>query len=268
MAKEKPSRRINWRLWLRVGFWSLLFGTAAMAARAVGRFALHDPHFVLDRDAGVAVNSQDFTILGLTHASRAQVLRVFSADFGRNIFQIPIDERRRKLLAIDWVEHASVSRIWPNRMVVRIWERTPVAFVNLTPQGARNQTSRLALIDAYGVILDKPEKLDFSSPILDGIYENQNEAERQERVRHYSRLMAELGPLGKQISDVDVTSPDNLRVGLEIERREIDLELGDRNFKRRLQDFLDHYPEIHRRSPNATSFDLRLDDRITTASRE
>jgi hypothetical protein len=27
---------------------------------------------------------------------------------------------------------------------------------------------------------------------------------------------------------------------------------------------LDHYPEIRRRSGKATSFDLRLDDRITT----
>ena len=71
-------------------------------------------------------------------------------------------------MAIDWIERASVSRIWPNRLVVRVWERTPVAFVNLTPAGARTQNTRLALIDAYGVLLDRPEKLDFSSPILSG----------------------------------------------------------------------------------------------------
>ena len=40
--------------------------------------------------------------------------------------------------------------------------------------------------------------------------------------------------------------------------------MGDRNFKRNLQDFLDHYAEIHKRSAGTTSFDLRLDDRITT----
>jgi hypothetical protein len=40
--------------------------------------------------------------------------------------------------------------------------------------------------------------------------------------------------------------------------------MGDRNFKRRLEDFLAHYAEINKRSPRATSFDLRLDDRITT----
>jgi cell division protein FtsQ len=77
-------------------------------------------------------------------------------------------------------------------------------------------------------------------------------------------LMDELGPLAKRISEVDVSEPGNLKVSLEIERRAVDLEMGNRNFKRRLQDFLDHYPEIRRRSGKVTSFDLRLDDRITT----
>jgi cell division protein FtsQ len=264
MAKEARDSGIDLRFWLRVGFSTFLLVTAAVAARAVSRFALADPHFILDKDAGVALNSQDFTITGLEHAPRARVLRVFESDFGKNIFQIPIDERRRKLLAVDWVERASVSRVWPNRVAVRIWERKPVAFVNLTLEGGRKQGSRLALIDAYGVILDRPERLDFSSPILSGVYEHQSEAERQEQIRHYLRLMSELGPLAKRISEVDVSEPGNLKVSLEIDKRAIDLEMGNRNFKRRLQDFLDHYPEIHRRSGRATMFDLRLDDRITT----
>jgi hypothetical protein len=148
--------------------------------------------------------------------------------------------------------------------VVRIWERQPVAFVNLTPPEARNQASRLALIDAYGVILDRPERLDFSSPILSGVYESQSERERQERVRHYVRLMDELGPLAKQLSEVDVSDAENLTAGMEISGHAVELMMGDRNFKRRMQDFLDHYVEMRKRSPGAKSFDLRLDDRITT----
>ena len=264
MAKEKPGVGFNWRLWLRIGSWTALAASTVMAARAVSRFAYTDPHFTLDRDAGVSAKSTDFTILGIERASRARVVRVFEHDFGGNIFQIPIDERRRKLLAVDWVERASVSRVWPNRLVVRIWERQPVAFVNLTPAGAGNQASRLSLIDAYGVILDRPEKLNFSSPILSGVYESQTERERQQRVHHYSRLMEELGPLAKQVAEVDVNHPENLLIGMEIEGREIELMMGDRNFKRNLEDFLAHFSEIHKKSPKATTFDLRLDDRITT----
>src|ERR1700722_6882628 len=165
MAKEARDPEIDWRFWLRVGFSTFLLVTAAVAARAVSRFALADPHFILDKDAGVALNSQDFTITGLEHAPRARVLRVFESDFGKNIFQIPIDERRRKLLAVDWIERASGSRIWPNRLVGRVWERKPGGLVNMTAPGGKGHNSQLSLIDAYGVILQRPDRLEFSAPI-------------------------------------------------------------------------------------------------------
>ena len=67
---------------------------------------------------------------GLVYASRFKVQRVFAADFEHSVFSVPLAERRRRLLAIDWVEDASVSRVWPDRLVVRIRERKPVAFVS------------------------------------------------------------------------------------------------------------------------------------------
>jgi cell division protein FtsQ len=265
MAKEARDSGFNWFLLLRAVFWICLILSAGAAARAVSQLASNDPHFVLDRDAGVAANSPYFQIYGLEHASLDHVLRIFEDDFGRNIFQIPIAERRRKLLAVDWIERASVSRIWPNRLTVRVWERKPVAFVNLTPPGARNHTSQLVLIDEYGVILNRPERLRFSAPILSGLYESQTEEQRRDRLRHYLRLMDELGPLASQVSEVDLSEPANLQVTVNLEGRAVYLAMGDRNFKRRLQDFLDHYPEIRRKSAGAAVFDLRLDDRITSS---
>jgi cell division protein FtsQ len=260
MAKDLAKRRINWRFWLRAGIATAGVVSTAVVARGVNRFLHSDPHFTLDREAGLKAGSEDFTILGLKRASRSRVLKVFEQDFGGNVFDIPIDERRRRLLAVDWVERASVSRVWPNRIVVRIWERQPVAFVNLTP-GSRS--ARLALIDAQGVILDRPEKLDFSSAILTGVHESQSERERQERVRSYQRLMGELGDLGKQVSEVDVSQQENLVVGTQIQGAPVEVWMGDRNFKARLEDLIKHYPEIQRRTAGASRFDLRLDDRIT-----
>ncbi len=76
---------------------------------------------------------------------------MFAADFGRSAFRIPMAERRRRLLAIDWVEGRSISRIWPNHLVVRVKERKPVAFVSL-------DTGRYLLIDARGVLLTPPPR--------------------------------------------------------------------------------------------------------------
>jgi len=44
---------------------------------------------------------------------------------------------------------------------------------------------------------------------------------------------------------------------------EVELILGDANYARRYQNFLNNYPEIRKRSPEVRTFDLRMDDRIT-----
>jgi hypothetical protein len=43
----------------------------------------------------------------------------------------------------------------------------------------------------------------------------------------------------------------------------VTLLLGDGNYARRFQNFLNHYPEIRQGSPHAKVFDLRLDGRFT-----
>jgi len=252
-----PARR-----WLRVTLWTAAGVSTLLAAREVKQRVLDDPRFVVHGLYADAENSQDFAIGGLQYASRARVVRVFQGDFGKNVFRVPIAERRRQLLAIDWVADASVSRLWPNRIVVRIWERKPVAFVSVPRDPAHPQTSRLALIDRDGVILEQPARARFSFPVVRGVYEQQPEAERREKMHHMLRLFDELGPLGKDISEVEVSSSD-LRVTMQVSGRAVDLILGSRNFSKRMRNFLEYYQEIHKRSPGVTSFDLRLDDRIT-----
>jgi cell division protein FtsQ len=126
----------------------------------------------------------------MKYASRAKIQRVFATDFGRSVFSIPVAERRRRLLAIDWVEDASVSRVWPDRLVVRIRERTPVAFVSFR--------SGVLLIDWYGVLLDPPPQARFTFPVLSGVREDSTESQRREQVDALFRLQHELGPLARR----------------------------------------------------------------------
>ncbi len=65
-----------------------------------------------------------------------------------------------------------------------------------------------------------------------------------------------------------MSDPENVKVVQQAEGRVLLLMLGNRNFLSRLQNLLIHYPEIRQRSPNATTFDLRLDDRITALGEE
>ncbi len=258
MPREKARPGIRWRLWLTVFAWSAFFISSAVAARQAHRYVLTDAQFTLSSDDHDAL-----IVRGVTYAARAKLLRIFNGDFGSSIFAVPLDERRRRLLAVDWVEDATVSRIWPNRLLVRITERQPVAFVSLPMHGGNGSAARFLLVDAQGVLLDPPLRAQFAFPVLTGLTDEQTDAERRVRVRAMQSLMDDLGPAGQNISEIDAAAPDDLNVVAQVEGRPLELKLGDGNYARRLQNFLLHYPEIRKHAANVTTFDLRLDDRIT-----
>lgn len=240
---------IRWRLVAGFAAFGIVFVGSAYAALKVRRYALSDPQFKLSRAQADAL-----TIQGLKYTGRTKVQRVFAADFGHSVFSVPIEERRRRLLAIDWVEDASVSRIWPARLAVRIRERRPVAFVFFR--------SGVLLIDSHGVLLDPPAQAQFTFPVLSGVREDEPESQRAQRVAALLRVQDELGYMAKDLSEVNTTDLDNIRIVTQVDNRALELILGADNFGGRYQNFLNHYPEIKRRSPEVKTFDLRLDDRI------
>jgi cell division protein FtsQ len=248
--KQPPPSRFNWRLLFGILALGAVGGSTAVAAYKINLYVTSDPQFTLSRD-----HKDALTVQGLVYASRTKVLRVFAADFGHSVFSVPLGERRRRLLAIDWVEDASVSRVWPDRLVVRIRERRPVAFVSFR--------SGVLLIDAHGVLLEPPAQAQFAFPVLSGVSEEQTEAQRKEHVRAFLQVQDEMGYLAKEISEIDTTDPENIRVVSQVDHRVVTLLIGDGNYAHRYQNFVNHYPEMRKRSPEAKAFDLRLDDRIT-----
>lgn len=250
MGKEPKPRRINWRVAAGVAALALITASAAMGALKVHRFVTTNPQFILSRGRPDALQ-----IEGLKYASRAAIARVFAADFDRSIFTTPLEQRRQRLLALDWVADASVSRIWPDRLLVRIRERRPVAFVLLHPG--------VLLIDADGVLLDQPPQAQFVFPVLSGIRRQDTLEERRERVQAFLRVEEGMGYLAKDVSEIDTSDTGNIRIVAQVENRAVELLLGDSDFGRRYQNFLSHYDEIRKRSPGVKRFDLRLEDRIT-----
>src|SRR5438552_2969391 len=71
-------------------------------------------------------SSDNIEIAGVAHVPPAQVMEVFGGDIGRNIYYVPLAERKKQLEEIPWVESAAVMRLLPNRLRVAIHERTPV----------------------------------------------------------------------------------------------------------------------------------------------
>jgi cell division protein FtsQ len=218
----------------------------------VHSFLIGDPRFHFER----------LEIRGTVYTNRARIQKIFTPDFNDSIFRIPLAERRRHVLAIDWVRSASIMRVWPNRIVVTVTERKPAAFAKLPIPGASRHW--LALIDDEGVLLSIPPKVRFALPVLSGVSEEQSDDERRQRVESMQHLLADLGPQAKDISEINASDASDMRVIADVDGHALELWLGDQHYRSRYTNFLSHYPDIRNHAERASIFDLRMDDRIST----
>jgi cell division protein FtsQ len=235
---------------------------AIFGAQRAERFLIEDPRFALPGPTEYGQESPNIHLTGVRWASRASILQVFRPDLNRSLYLLPLAERRRALLNVAWVREASLTRIWPNELAVHIEERRPAAFLQI-PFGPM---SRFALIDGDGVILEPPEKVRFNLPAIAGVEADAPVADRSVRVHRMQQLMNELGPLGADVSEIDVGDLDDLKVREQVQDHNVLLHIGDHNFASRLRTFVNEYPNIRRRLPAVAELDLRIDDRITAVS--
>jgi cell division protein FtsQ len=249
---------------VRVVAWTVAVVCVVVAAfliyTRVEQFLIRDSRFALTAEDSQGFG-QTLEVDGAAHASSRSIQSIFAEDYGRSVYLVPLAERRQSLQAVDWVKDASIARLWPNRLSVHLVERVPVAFV-LLASASRASGARYGLIDEEGVILP-PAPDRFGLPVLHGIRPSDRREARQKRVQIMRKLLHDLGEQGREISEVDVSDPDNLKVTEPREGHMIKLLLGDHNFALRFGNFVTHYPEIVRRLPGAVTLDLRLEDRIT-----
>jgi len=239
---------------VRVGILTVSLLVALYIWHRVEEFLIHDSHFAMNGPGG-AEDASAIQLQGVAHASRRTIESVFGDDLGRSLYLLPLAERRATLRAIDWVKDATVARVWPNRVIVRVTERKPVAFVTLA-------ASRFGLIDDDGVILPTaPDR--FHLPVLRGVRPSDAIPERRDRVQRMQRVLRELGSNAEKIAEVDVTDRGDIKVTQPYDGHMVTLILGDQRFAARYQNFLNHYAEIREKLPGASSLDLRLEDRIT-----
>jgi len=199
---------------------------------------------------------------GLTQVSRAEMLPVFGEDIGRNIFFVPLTERRKQLEAIPWVERATVMRLLPDQIRVSLVEREPVAFVR--------QGQQIGLVDANGVLLTMPAAMmaqhHYSFPVVTGIDPNDPLPMRRMKMAVYGRLLAELDAnnqqLSQQISEIDLTDPQDARVLMPEQGMDILGHFGDDRFLDRYQRYKAHIAEWRAQYPKLVAVDLRYDSQV------
>jgi cell division protein FtsQ len=228
------------------------FGTSAYLLKT---YLCRDSRF---RIAG----SSNIDATGLTEVSRAQMLPVFGEDIGRNIFFVPLSERRKELEEIPWVQRATVMRLLPDRIRVSVVERQPIAFVR--------QGQQIGLVDANGVLLTMPAAMmaqhSYSFPVVTGIHASDPLAARKGRMEVYQRLLAELDSngqrLSEQISEIDVSDTEDAQVLMPEQGGDILVHFGEDRFLERYQRYKAHIAEWRQQHPKLTGVDLRYDQKV------
>jgi cell division protein FtsQ len=229
-----------------------LFAAGVMVARTA---ILHDERFVIPSSSSIEVQ-------GNSHVTRAQLLSIFGEDVERNIFRVPLDERKEELEQLPWVEHATVMRLLPNRLRLSIVERTPVAFVR--------QGNHIGLVDGNGVLLDMPTgvqaDMHYSFPVVTGIAQNDPLSLRAARMKLYARFTSELDLSGERISEklseVDLSNPEDVRAMIPDKAGEVMVHFGEDNFLDRYRKFEEHLAEWRTQYPRLSSVDMRYERQV------
>ena len=205
-------------------------------------------------------SSDDLEISGAENVTRHQIMEVMGGDIGKNIFFVNLEDQKRKLEEISWVESADVMRLLPNKLRVTIQERTPVAFVQLGP--------KIALIDAHGVVMDMPANAAkrYSFPVLVGTGENEPLSTRAPRMKIFTELTKELDADGshssQDMSEADLTDPDDVKITVADPQGELLVHLGSSNFADRFRIYKTHVQEWRQQFPHLDSVDLRYDRQV------
>ena len=106
----------------------------------------------------------------------------------------------------------------------------------------------------------------YSFPVVTGIDPGDPAESRKARMAVYLRLMAELDADGKhnseQISEIDLTDPEDARVLMPEQGADILAHFGEDHFLERYQRFQAHIAEWRQQYPHLASVDLRYEKQV------
>jgi cell division protein FtsQ len=187
-------------------------------------------------------------------------MEVMGGDIGRNIFFVPLAQRKQQLEQIPWVESASVMRFVPNRLRIEIHERTPVAFARIG--------SHISLIDAGGTLMELAPggKHKYSFAVIAGMNAGEPLSTRAARMKSYNALVRELDSSGarysQDLSEVDLTDTEDVKVLAADANGEVLVHLGSGNYLQLYKTYVTHVQQWRQQFDKLESVDLRYDGQI------
>jgi cell division protein FtsQ len=163
-----------------------------------------------------------------THVSAEQIRSAVIPRLGKGFFATDLEDVRRSIGVLPWVESVEVRKRWPDTLLVRIYEREPFARWN-----------EARLISRQGQVFDAPGADQMGDlPRLSG-----PDSRLAEVVSFYAQVRKAFeGRAGMSVTGVSLTQRGSWSV---ITDSGAEIVIGDREqADRRLARFLDVYPQL------------------------
>jgi cell division protein FtsQ len=164
----------------------------AWTAEIPHRLARDSAAAVVESTAGFGLTVNEVFVIGRRETPREQLLEALGAERGHAILGLDIEAARERLLALPWIAEASVERLLPDMIVVRITERTPLALWQ--------NHGQFALIDAAGQVIQRGDLGRFAELLVVVGDDAPNEAqalvdilERQPALRNHVKAAIRVG---------------------------------------------------------------------------
>ena len=257
--RRPDSRPVRKRSAIR---WSRLWKPAAAAIASLAIVAAASG--VLLSAPGLAVDR--LLVRGHSRLSAADIEARLASVRGVNILRVDLEAHRARVLESPWVAEATLWRVLPSTIEVRVVERVPEVLARIGQQ--------LYLMDATGVLLAEFGPLfgNLDLPIVDGIATTptRGAAARVDpaRLAVTRRLLDALEArptLRARVSQIDVTNPHDLVVLLDDDAAY--LHVGDEQFVERLTTYLEMGPTLADQFQDIDYVDLRFEGRLFVRAR-
>jgi cell division protein FtsQ len=193
------------------------------------------------------------------HLGREEILALSDIQTGANIFDLDLDMIGRKIEENPWVATASVERVFPDEVVIRVTERKPVAIITL---------GYLYYVDDTGEIfkiLDSKDTLDY--PLISGIDRQRlldHPEETRRQLRKAVELLADLAR--RNVFPLDEVSELSLDVQqgvtLYTYHGGVPIRLGSNGFGAKLDCLEGVYRELQPRLAAIDYIDLKVAERV------
>jgi len=242
LERRKAMRRAARRILVVLGLGVLVVSSLYMYdyATTSTRFAIHRVEFS-----------------GLARINESAVNRVLSDLPGQNILLAPLDTYEARIESFPRVAHASLRRVFPDRIVVAIEERTPVALV---------WAGRLLEVDASGMVMpDDAYTPLLKLPVIRGVASGEVRPGEVSDSPGLLRALRALGACkrygGRFVDDIAELQVDRAGIQIRSLARNVVIILGERDYGEQIRKYFSMSKNIA--VTGKTHFiDLRFDDQI------